>query len=473
MSLPGKETPPMWSSLIGVAVLGMNLAATPHTSFSQEMLEKAYNEYTPAIALLRYTSEITNEGNGEISKRNTTALALIVSRDGLVMAHGHMVQKNAHPFNIVVTVGQGDDEKEYEAELLKKPDDVNVTFLRLQSEETLNLPYVSFARNSGLKLGTPVVLFGILPETLDNNRGMWEERVGSILEKPRKTYCLESSLRFGFVGGPVVDGDGRAVGVVGFDLSRAEGGDLYVRSGHPLVYNAELFQKYIDQPPSKNEIIDASEHAYLGVFTQPLTDDFAEYWNLEKKGGLIVSTVVPGSPAAEVGLQPGDVIGAFDGTPIRAKLDRDVLDFTKLVRETGASKEVEVDILRDGQPMTLPVTLAVRPRSARDAGEYEDEVFGLTVREITTDVRIALNLSDDVQGVIVRRVRSGSAAQVARMKPGVIVMSFGDHPVTGIESFKEAVTKVVDAKPAELSVFARVGSASGFFRIEPRWDENE
>ena len=146
-------------------------------------------------------------------------------------------------------------------------------------------------------------------------------------------------MRFGFVSGPVLDTRGRVVGIVGFDLAPAEGGDLYIRSGHPLVYPVELFSKYLKNPPRGTGEASSEGGAWLGVFTQPLTDDFARYWNLEPTGGLIVSTVVPGSPAQASGLQEGDVIVNFDGTPIRARQDRDVMGFTKLVRDTGAGNE--------------------------------------------------------------------------------------------------------------------------------------
>jgi serine protease Do len=448
-------------------LIALNAAAGD--GFTQQQLESTYNKITPAMGLLKYSSEVTNSNTGESSRRDRNALALVVSSDGLVMAHGHMKLEGNEPFNISVTLGQGDDEKEYDAVLLRKPDDVNVVFLRLQSDTPLNLPYVRFAPTSSLRLGETVGVFGLLGETLDFNRGLQVVHIGSVLEKPRKTFCLDTSVRFGFVSGPVVDTAGRITGVVGFDLSTAEGGDLYVRSGHPLVYQSELFAKYIKNPPSETEIDEGEDHAWLGVFTQPLTDDFAAYWSLDPKGGLIVSTIVPGSPAEGSGLQLGDVIVKFNGTPVVAKQDRDVLGFTKLVREAGAGKETEIRILRNGEPMTLTVKLGVRPRTSQDAEEFIDETFGLTVREITRDVRIRLNLSEDVHGVIVRSVKSGSTAQLARMRPGVIIMGMGDYPVRNLKDFEDAVNTLREQQPAEVAVFARLGSETGFFRLEPVW----
>jgi len=212
------------------------------------------------------------------------------------------------------------------------------------------------------------------------------------------------------------------------------------------------------------------EDAWLGVFTQPLTDDFAEYWGLAKQGGVIVSSLVAGGPAETAGLKAGDVIVDFNGVSIRAKQDREVVGFTKLVREAGIGQTVPVKILRSGQPMDLRITLVARPKSAREADEYKDEVFGLTVREITTDARIRLNLSEDVQGVLVRRVKSGSVADLAGMRAGIIIMKLGNYPTPTLEDFKQAVEKLAAQKPKEITAFCRAGAATGFVRLEPRWD---
>jgi serine protease Do len=292
-----------------------------------------------------------------------------------------------------------------------------------------------------------------------------------VLDKPRTTYALDDGVRFAFVGGPVIDAQGRIAGVVGFDLSTQEGGDIYVRSGHPLVYQTSLLQPYIDAPPLQKQPETTANDAWLGVFTQPLTEDYAAYWNLPLDGGLIVSTVVPGSPAGRAGLQPGDIITEFAGTPISAKLDRDVLGFTKLVRDAGAGKTVEVKFLRGGQPQAVSLLLETRPRTSQDAEEYEDKTLGMTLRELTADVKIQLNLADDVQGIIVRSVESGSAAQLAKIRPGVILLAFGDTPVRNLEEYRKMMEALSKEKPAEITVFARAGAITGFFRLQPRWEE--
>ncbi|MBN2307724.1 MAG: PDZ domain-containing protein [Candidatus Hydrogenedentes bacterium] len=430
-----------------------------------------YDAVSSAVCLLSYSSEITNPANGSVSKRETRALGLVVAPDGLVMTHGHMKLEDSEPFNIRVTVGWDEDEQEYDGVLLSKPDDVNVCFVRIKHEEPLDLPCIAFARGVELALGEPVVVIGVMGQSLDYRPILFQRAVGAILESPRTTYCIDDRVPFGAVGGPVLDGQRRVVGVVGFDLSPKEGGDLYIHHGHPLIFQADLFAKYIDTPPGEEETPEDREDAWLGVFTQPLTDDFAEYWNLPKRGGVIVSALVPDSPAEAAGLQRGDIIVGFNDTPVRAKQDREVLGFTKMVRDAGVGTEAVLKLLRNGEPVELRITLEGRPKSARDAGEYEDTMFGLTVREITTDLRIMLNLSADVQGVIVRRVKSGSWADLAGFRTGVIILNFGGHPTTTLDEFRQAVEQVADERPSEVTVFCRIGARTGFFRIQPRWQD--
>lgn len=453
-----------------VTLLIMHGGASAQMDFSPSTIQKAYDRVTPAICIVRYSANITNPNSSQMRTREVRALGLLVSKDGLVMTHGHMVTDNAEPSNVRVVVGEGKDEKVYDATVLEKPDDINLVFVRIQSDEPVDFPYIRMTGEPTLKLGEEVLLFGLLAENLDFARAVQTRRIAAILDEPRITYCLDRAVPFGYLTGPVLNHRGEWAGVIGYDLSPDEGGELYVRSGHPLVFQTALFEEYIDNPPGESDVAANEPEAWLGVYTQPLTEDLATYWGLDRTGGIVVATVVAGSPAERAGFLRGDIIIEFDGTPIRAKLDRDVFSFTRLVREKGVGQTVPVVVLRDGKEQTINLTLESRPKSARDATEYEDEVFGLTVREITTDIRIRLNLDEDVQGVIVSRVKSGSSAQLAGVRPGVIILSFAGRTITGVGDFENAVGEVAQDKPSEVTVFCRVGAQTGFIRIEPHWE---
>jgi S1-C subfamily serine protease len=75
---------------------------------------------------------------------------------------------------------------------------------------------------------------------------------------------------------------------------------------------------------------------------------------------------------------------------------------------------------------------------------------GITVREITPDIRIALSIDESVQGVLIYRVKSGSPAQLSRLGRGFIIQSIGDSPVQSIGEFKEMVKIIEEKKPKEI-----------------------
>lgn len=458
------------STKISAVFLTMLCAATVHAQhLTPAAIERAHTNLAPSVCIVRYSFEATNRSSGRVTKRNSTTLGLVVRPDGLVMTRGHVQVDNVDPFNVRVTVGEGETEKEYSATVLEKPEDVNVLFLQLQSPTTLNLKAARFS-DIEPRIGTPLAIVGILGSSMDYARSVQTRSIGAILTDPRKTFCFDSPLPQGYIGGPAVDSQGRLVGVLGYDLSADEGGDLYIRSGHPLLYSTRLIQPYIDSPPPiPGGESEPEDDAWLGVFTQPLSDDLAIYWSLPPKGGIVISTVMDGSPAAAAGLKRGDIIRSVNGTTLTAKQNREVLGFTRLIREVGAGNDVTFKVLRGGESIELTAKLVERPRSASEAREHEDEIFGLTVRELTTDMRIRLNVAADVSGVLVWRVRSGSWANIAGIRPGTLILNVGDYETPNIESFKEAVTKTAEAKPAEVPVFCLVNQTTSFYRMQPRW----
>ncbi len=464
--MPNKSFFPFLLWTLCLALTGANTNAN---TFTQESLRDAYERWSPALCILKFTQEVIDPRTGEPQQQNGTAVALVVSPEGLLISNGHLQRENVSTSKFRVSVQQEDRETEYGAQLLEKPKDINISFLKILSEVPLNLPFIRFTRGSRLEIGEEVAILGLMGEAMDFHHSLIVARISAVIEEPRATYCLDNALRLGYVTGPVINNRGEIVGITGFELSTAEGGDLYTRSGHPLVFQTDLFIHHVDTPPGETTSPKEMEEAWLGVLTQPLSEDYAEYWGIESPGGLIISTVLPNSPAANAGLISGDVIREFDGQPIRAVLDRDVLSFTQMVREKKIDETIEIVIWRNGETITVPLTLGARPRSARDAEEHTDESLGLVVREITRDLRILLNLGEEVQGVIVRRVISGSPAQMARIQPGVIILSIADMPVSNLDDFEKSMDRIEEAKPEEVSIFARVGAATGFFRLKPRW----
>src|SRR5262249_42192027 len=148
-------------------------------------------------------------------------------------------------------------------------------------------------------------------------------------------------------------------------------------------------------------IAEQEHRSWLGIIMQPLGEDLVAYWKLDAEGGIIISSVMDGSPAEKSGLKTSDIVVAIDGVPLRVKKGEDLAEVRRRIERMGVGHQVQVTYLRDGVRHETPLTLAEAPLSAFSAQEIEDEDLGVTVRQITLDDLLGQNLDPATQGVVV------------------------------------------------------------------------
>src|SRR5262249_33457420 len=140
---------------------------------------------------------------------------------------------------------------------------------------------------------------------------------------------------------------------------------------------------------------------YLGVHTQDVTQELAASLHLASPEGALVAEVPRGTPAAQAGMRPGDVIVAIDGRAIQ-----NAGQLRNLVAMTAPRTRVAVDVLRQGKRQSLGVVLAELPDSDRTAGLPPTEVqqqLGVAVQDLTPDLAHQLGY-DAGSGVLVAYV---------------------------------------------------------------------
>jgi serine protease Do len=173
---------------------------------------------------------------------------------------------------------------------------------------------------------------------------------------------------------------------------------------------------------------------WLGVSVQPVTPDLAKGLKLSENAGALVAGVAEGSPAAQAGLKPGDVIMEFDGERV-TRVDR----LPSAVARTPVGREVAVAIIRDGRPMKLTVKVGEQPES-REAASEPAKVpakLGLTVEPITPRLAREMGLRDD-HGVVVRRVKDDSPAAEAGLQAGDVIVEVDRQPIrTPAEMYRQ------------------------------------
>jgi len=144
----------------------------------------------------------------------------------------------------------------------------------------------------------------------------------------------------------------------------------------------------------------------------------------------LVAVVFPDSPAANAGVQPGDVLLKFDGDDIPT-----VRDLPRMVAGAEVGSEIEIGLWRDGRMETVRVKLgeleAVEAAlaSAEEVEPATGETLGLTLATLTPDERARLTIDEDVLGVVVTGVTPDSDAASKGMQVGDVIVEVGRKPV--------------------------------------------
>ncbi len=187
---------------------------------------------------------------------------------------------------------------------------------------------------------------------------------------------------------------------------------------------------------------------YMGVGVNVLTDDLAKQLGVPDTAGALVEDVTPGGPAEKAGLKPFDVIRKLDGQTIQ-----DSTQLTATVTNMAPGTSITLDILRDGKPQSVRLTLAERPAdlSASAGGQgkapSEGALRGIEVQALTPSIREQLGLPSNVRGVVISQLDPNSPAAQAQLQEGDVIQSISRQPVTTVAEFnrlaREAKGKVL------------------------------
>jgi len=160
----------------------------------------------------------------------------------------------------------------------------------------------------------------------------------------------DAAISPGNSGGALVGADGRVVGINVAYLPPSESGAVSIGFAIPSVTVTEVV----------NQLLEAGvvEHAFLGIQPKPLTPSIADQLGLQVTSGVLIFSVNEGGAADTAGLMPGDIVIEFGGAKVES-----VEDLFAELRDYSPGEEVEVVVMRNGDELTLPVTLEERPQS--------------------------------------------------------------------------------------------------------------
>ena len=202
---------------------------------------------------------------------------------------------------------------------------------------------------------------------------------------------------------------------------------------------------------------------WLGVLIQEVTRELAESFGMENPHGALVAKVLDDSPAAEAGLEVGDVIVEFNGKKVMRSSG-----LPPLVGRAKVGQEARVVVIRNKQRRTIGVNIAELPTSITQAAytpeedTAEESALGMKVERLDSEARKQLKIKGGVQ--VVEVDETGPASDAGILKGDVITM-IDNQPVESLDAFEAVTGQLKAGKSVALLVQRRAGPV--FLAIRP------
>jgi serine protease Do len=358
---------------------------------------------------------------------------VIMTEDGYILTNNHVIE-NADEIKVTLNP----DGREYPAKVVGRDPKSDIAVLkinatglqaiRLGDSDKVEVGDVVLAIGNPFGVGQTVTM-GIVGAT---SRAVFGPRGGLEYEDFIQT---DAAINPGNSGGALIDAQGRLIGVNTAILSRGGG-----NNGVGFAVPSNLARTVMESIVQHGRVV----RGFLGVNIQPLNPVLAKAFKTKSTSGALVTQVMPKSPAEKAGIKSGDVITKFDGRDVR-----DPRNLQLMVSQTPPEKEVTVEIVRDGRPRTLDLTVKELPsdgqqRAGAQRGQGSEPMDtgglkGVVVGDITAAARRQFEIPDDIVGALVTRVDEDSAAWDAGLRAGDVLREINGKRVTDAESAIDAV----------------------------------
>ncbi len=384
---------------------------------------------------------------------------VIVTNEGHIITNNHVV---AQVDEIEVQLSDGQTKK---ARLVGADEQVDLAVLKIDNPSVKPLKLAdSDTVQPGdfvLAIGNPfgfeeTVTDGIISSKGRPNRS---DFFGDLLQ-------TNAAINPGNSGGPLINLRGEVIGI-NTAIASTTGGSQGVGFAIP----SNTVRNALESLLKQGRII----RGYLGIQTRALQpgEDGAD------TEGVTVAEVMAGSPAAQAGVQPGDVVRKFDGHEVK-----NFSALRTLVAQTQLNKQVELEIVRDGKPLKVKAQIKEQPidsdtaravprqnepqpqtpRQPSDEEAASSPLAAIHVEELTPEMARQLDLPSNVQGVLVTGVDPDSG--VAELQKGDVIEEINQQPVTSVSDYNKIAAALEPSQPQVLSVCRH--RARSFLVLRPR-----
>jgi serine protease Do len=385
-----------------------------------------------------------------LSRQKSTGSGVIVSADGYIVTNAHVIQGGRRievqlAESLVRATGRpvtGAPGKKLDAKIVGIDRDSDLAVLKI---DRTGLPFLRFGDSEELRQGQLVLAFGN-PRGLENSVTMGV--VSSVARQikpddPMVYVQTDAPINPGNSGGPLLDADGRVVGINTFILTESGGSE-----GIGFSIPSNIVRNVVRQIRKDGHV----HRGQIGVYAQTITPGLASGLGLSRDWGVLLGDVEPQGPADEAGLKVGDIVLGLSGKTMENARQLEVNLYRRPVGE-----KVAIEVLRGDQKLSFDVEVIERdddPLRFADMVNPEDNVISrLGILGVEINKEIAQMLPDlrKHYGVVVA-VRAAGSPYSTVLEPGDVIYSVNGTPVTSVVALRQVLDKLKTTDPTVLQI---------------------
>jgi serine protease Do len=353
---------------------------SPFFGFGGSLFEEFFRDFS---APRSYTTQAIGSG-------------VMIDGEGLILTNAHVINRASKIF-----VALPDKHREVEAKLVGRDERLDLALIRIPREEGEVSVHLELGTSADLMVGEPVIAIG-------NPLGLGSSITTGVVSGPLRALTLSKDFMAVFIqtdalinpgnsGGPLINLEGKVIGINTAIARQAQGIGFAVP--------ADIIKRVLPDLQTYGRI----RRSFLGVVPGLTGEQFSASRGY---GGVLVTELVPGSPATQAGLQLADVILELDGVPVETPGE-----LLNILSAYAPGNLVELRFLRGVQGASVSVTLSGFPENY--ALSYAADTFGFAVEESRGQLRVS-DLAPDGPGDQVGMKRGDLIAQVAGREVGTL-----------------------------------------------------
>ena len=420
----------------------------PMDLYNDEFFRRFFPELNPP----KNNQQQREQPNREFRQKGMGSGSIIDS-EGYILTNHHVV---GEADRIIVVMHDGEEKG---AKLVGTDPESDIAVIKIDGD---GLPVLPMGDSEKILVGEDVIAvgnpFGLI-QTVTYGIVSAKGRSNMGINEYENFIQTDAAINPGNSGGPLVNLRGEIVGVNSAIFSQS-GGYQGIGFAVPINMASKIMKDLIDKG--------SVSRGWLGVGIQDVSQDLAKAFKLKNTKGSLITAVMEDTPAQRAGMLKGDVV-----VRINDKLIQNSNHLRNEIANAGAFTEIDLELIREGKSINIKLKLDERPQNVGRVkmtpqltpALEQVELLGMTVEALTDDNAEKLGVKTG-SGVLISKIESGSPAEKAGLRTGMIIQEVERKAVKNIEIFKKIVNEMDTAKGILLLVTTSGGSRYIFIQEE-------